>query len=284
MFFFTWGPAFGKAQQDSLLVYRILNFSYHGTDMTTRSGRKAEPPSAESLYKKLFSNSRWDSNIRNHPHTYYFRTARRFRERRYLLVKGILPQAILEYLKAYYAILMANNRFWNDRDCPSSLSLGGDAGLDAVLEWIRPEVSRLVGFDVVPTFSYTRQYAKGEVLARHTDRAACEVSVTVSIQIPKGAGPSVVHLKPPNSNETKVEMFEGDGCVYAGTEVEHWRERFRVGGYIQLFLHFIAKRSRNYPKLMFDGRECLGSDFEKRRRKQTKKKRDIKTHQIKLRR
>jgi hypothetical protein len=176
-----------------------------------------------------------------------------------LLVKGILPQTILEYLKVYYAVLLANNRFSNDSECPSSLSLGGDAALDAVLEWIRPEVSRLVGFDLAPTYSYTRQYARGEVLTRHTDRDACEISVTASIQIPKGAGPSVVHLKPLNFQETKVEMFEGDGCVYAGTEVEHWRERFRVGGYIQLFLHFIAKHGRNYPRLMFDGRECLGA-------------------------
>jgi len=201
-----------------------------------------------------------------HPRTYYARTARRFRKRRYLLVKGILPQTILEYLKAYYAILLANNRFCKDSECPLSLSLGGDAALDAVLEWIRPEVSRLVGFDLAPTYSYTRRYGKGEVLTRHTDRAACEISVTASIQIPKGAGPSVVHLKPPNFDETKVEMFEGDGCVYAGTEVEHWRERFRVGGYIQLFLHFIAKHGRNYPKQMFDGRECLGAGSKKRKR------------------
>jgi hypothetical protein len=194
-----------------------------------------------------------------HPRTYYVRTARRFRERRYLLVRGILPKTILKYLKVYYAILMANNRLGTDDQCPSSLSLGGDAALDAVLEWIRPEVSRLVGFELAPTYSYTRRYAKGEVLTRHTDRAACEISVTASIQIPKGAGPSVVHLKPPNFDETKVEMFEGDGCVYAGTEVEHWRGRFRVGGYIQLFLHFIAKHGRNYPKLMFDERECLGA-------------------------
>jgi len=201
-----------------------------------------------------------------HPRTYYVQTARRFRKRRYLLVRGILPQTILEYLKVYYAILLANNRFGNDDQCPSSLCLGGDAALDAVLEWIRPEVSRLVGFDLAPTYSYTRQYGKGEVLSRHTDRVACEISVTASIQIPKGAGPSVVHLKPPNFDETKVEMFEGDGCVYAGTEVEHWRERFRVGGYIQLFLHFIAKHGRNYPKLMFDGRKCLGAGPEERKR------------------
>src|SRR5439155_13263578 len=112
-----------------------------------------------------------------HPHTYYVRTARSFRKMRYLLVKGILPPPILEYLKVYYAILMKNDTFYADDQCPLSLSLGGDPALDALLEWIRPEVSRLVGFDLAPTYSYTRRYAKGEVLTRHTDRAACEISV-----------------------------------------------------------------------------------------------------------
>jgi hypothetical protein len=193
--------------------------------------------------------------------SYYRQTAKRFRERRYLLVKGILPTALLEYLKVYYAVLLANDRFNRDSQAPSSLSLGGDPALDAVLEWLRPELGRLVGRELAPTYSYTRRYAKGELLTRHTDRAACEISVTVSIQIPKRAGPSVIHLKAPNSKETKVEMREGDGCVYAGTEVEHWRERFRVDGYIQLFLHFVTKRGRNYPKHVFDGRECLGSGY-----------------------
>src|SRR5262249_6703210 len=108
----------------------------------------------------------------NNCHTHYVRTAREFRERRYLLVKRLVPVPLLEYLKVYYGILIANKRFWNDNQCPSSLSLGGDAGLDAVLQWIQPEVSRLIGFEVVPTFSYTRQYAKGDALARHVDRAA----------------------------------------------------------------------------------------------------------------
>lgn len=205
--------------------------------------------------------------MRRHSGAYYLRTARTFRERRYLLVKEILPLALLEYLKGYYAILLVNQKFCTDDQCPSSLSLGGDSALDAVLEWIRPEVSRLVGFPLAPTYSYTRRYAKGEKLARHTDRAACEISLTASIEIPSRAGPSILHFKAPGAEETKVEMFEGDGCIYAGTEVEHWRERFRVEGYVQLFLHFIAKRGRNYPELIFDGREYLGANY--RRRKKT---------------
>ena len=48
----------------------------------------------------------------------------------------------MEYLKVYDAVLMANNRFCIDSQCPSSLSLCGDAALES----IRLEVSRLVGF------------------------------------------------------------------------------------------------------------------------------------------
>ena len=198
---------------------------------------------------------------------YYARAAKRFREKRYLFVKGLLPPALLEYLQAYYPILLANDRFTHDDNCPASLSLGGDPALDALLEWIRPELGRLVGLSLAPTYSYTRRYAKGDVLHRHVDRDACEISVTVSIQIPKGAGPSVIYLKPPNGEETRVEMFEGDGCVYAGTEVEHWRDRFRVDGYIQLFLHFISRRGPHYPEQLFDGRERLGNGARRRARK-----------------
>jgi hypothetical protein len=200
----------------------------------------------------------------------YIRAAKRFRQERYLFVKGLLPPPLLEYLRVYYAILLADNYFSHDSQCPSSLSLSGDPALDAVMEWIRPELGRLVGFSLAPTYSYTRRYAKGDVLTRHRDRAACEVSVTISIQIPKSAGPSVMYLKPNGAEETKVEMREGDGCVYAGSEVEHWRKRFRVDGYIQLFLHFITRRGPHYPELLFDGRERLGTTA----RKQAKKKRD----------
>jgi hypothetical protein len=199
--------------------------------------------------------------MRAHKHVNYSRTASRFRLRRYLFAKGILPRPILEYLKNYYAILLANHRFQKDSQCPLSLALGGDAAFDAVLAWIEPEVARLVGFDLTPTYSYTRRYAKGEILKRHKDRTACEVSVTISITIPDGAGPSVIHLKAPDRRQDKVAMLEGDGCVYAGTEVEHWREPFTVDGYIQLFLHFIATKGANYPTHAFDGRPRLGARY-----------------------
>src|ERR1700730_10922633 len=122
----------------------------------------------------------------------YDRTAARFRERRYLHAKSLLPLSFLEYLKVYYQILRAADRLHEEDS--HSLAAGGDPGFDAVLSWITPDISRMVGFDLAPTYSYTRIYGKGAVLARHIDRAACEVSVSISIEIPKGAGPSVLCL------------------------------------------------------------------------------------------
>jgi hypothetical protein len=184
-----------------------------------------------------------------------------FRERRYVAVPGILPAPVLELLKVYFDIVLANGRFSRDEQCPLSLSIGGDPGLDAVLEWIRPRVGRLVGIDLAPTYSYARLYSEKEILARHTDRAACEISVSVSIRVPEGMGPSILHLKAPRKKETSVPMWEGDGCIYAGTEVEHWREAFSSDGYIQLFLHFISKRGEYFPEQLYDGRERLGGGY-----------------------
>jgi SM-20-related protein len=191
----------------------------------------------------------------------YRQTAISFREKRYLRVKNLLPTTMLDYLRVYYEILRANDRFREDTDCPLSLALGFDPAFDAVLGWLTPDVSRLVGFDLAPTYSYTRIYSKGDALRRHKDRDSCEISVTVSIEIPKGAGPSVIHLQPPNMPAAAVEMFEGDACVYAGTEVEHWREPVSEDGYVQLFLHWIDKGGAHYPKLLYHERTYLGAPY-----------------------
>jgi hypothetical protein len=189
---------------------------------------------------------------------YYERSARRFRKERYLFVKELLPSEILRFLQIYYGVLLNNSLFYRDEQCPASLSLGGDPGLDSVLEWIRPELERLVGFKLAPAYSYTRRYAKGELLSRHKDRESCELSVTLSIQIPKRAAPSVIYFKGANARVTKISMREGDGCIYAGAELEHWRDRFKIDGYTQLFLHFISESGRFYPEHLFDGRPFLG--------------------------
>jgi hypothetical protein len=218
---------------------------------------------AFSLYRALVNHPRATANAviqeessNNLPD--HYKSAISFREKRYLPVKAIFPPPLMEFLKVYLGVLLVNNSFSKDRQCPMSLSIHGDPGLDAVLEWIRPQVCRLVGLELTPTYSMARLYSKDEVLVRHRDREACEISLTVTINIPGGMDPSPLILKPPNRDEVKIEMLEGDGCVYAGTEVEHWRNAFPGHGYIQLFLHYITRYGPHFPMRRYDGREFLG--------------------------
>jgi hypothetical protein len=167
----------------------------------------------------------------------YDQVAVSFRERRYLVVKHFLPEPVLQYLKVYCGILRANNRFRKDNRY--SLAIGGDPVFDAVLCWLSLDVSRLVGFDLAPTFSYAYISAKGDARPRRRNRAGSEISVAVSIEVPQGAAPSVLHLRAPSMLEAKVEMSEGDGCVFDEAAIDDCREPVGKDGYIQLFLHFV---------------------------------------------
>ena len=197
---------------------------------------------------------------------YYARATKRFRKQRYLLVRGLLPEPMVSYLQSYYDVLVANKMFFKDKQCPLSLAVSGDPALDAILEWLRPEISRLVGYSLAPTYSYARRYARGDELTRHKDREACEISATICVAIPKRAKPSPLYVQSPGGCATKIEMLEGDGCIYAGTEVDHWRDKFYRTGYLQLFLHFIKKRGRHCPRWIYDGRKCLGAEYPLKRR------------------
>jgi hypothetical protein len=191
----------------------------------------------------------------------YAAAAKWFESHRYLKVLQLLPAPLLSYLKAYYHLLQSNGRFSMDRQCPKSLSLGGDPALDAVAAWVMPVASKLVGLALAPTYSFTRLYASGDTLLPHKDRKACEISITACISIPAGAEPSTLFLRAPKADPVAVEMSEGDACIYAGTEVEHWREPFSCDGYVQLFLHFIDFNGPHYPSEIYDGRSSLGAAY-----------------------
>ena len=53
--------------------------------------------------------------------------------------------------------------------------------MERVLEWLHPTMERVTGLNLEPTYSYFRIYPTGAVVRPHTDRQACEVSVTLNV-------------------------------------------------------------------------------------------------------
>jgi hypothetical protein len=55
-----------------------------------------------------------------------------------------------------------------------------------------------------------------------------------------------------------IELRPGDGMVYRGTEVRHWREAFAGTEATQLFLHYVDQEGP-YGDWKFDRRSNLGN-------------------------
>jgi hypothetical protein len=143
-----------------------------------------------------------------------------------------------------YALLRAKDFVpgQGDRQVPDTASAHGDFMMDGLLSDLLPDIERGTGISLFPTYSYLRIYKSGDVLARHTDRPACEISVTLCLGLSPGkAWP--IWIEGLNGVEP-VELAPGDSLIYRGIDRPHWRNAFEGEHVAQIFLHYV---DRNGP-------------------------------------
>jgi hypothetical protein len=125
--------------------------------------------------------------------------------------------------------------------------LSHDIIFDTALERVWPFLENILNEELIPTYSFARLYTNGNELKKHTDRPSCEVSVTVQL------GRSHHYSWPIYAGGERFDLAEGDGVLYKGCEVEHWREKCDgPEGYYsgQAFFHFVRA---NGPYAEFAG-------------------------------
>tara|TARA_R100001086_G_C11769001_1_gene240347 strand:- start:418 stop:852 length:435 start_codon:yes stop_codon:yes gene_type:complete len=133
-----------------------------------------------------------------------------------------------------------------------------------------PIMKAKTGMDLVPTYSYTRLYEKGNKLRRHKDRESCEVSTTLHLGggewpiflDPSGADYVIdiakeIH-KPGAPKGVQIDLKSGDMLIYAGHELEHWREPFEGKVCSQVFLHYNHANGPFAKTNLLDKRPLLG--------------------------
>ena len=105
-------------------------------------------------------------------------------------------------------------------------------------------VTEVCGENVLPTYCYARVYHTGADLKVHTDRPACEVSITLNL----GSDvPWPIFIQKPSGETASVTLGPGDAVLYLGCVAPHWRDEF-TGDYCnQVFLHYVKSRGENQP-------------------------------------
>ena len=100
---------------------------------------------------------------------------------------------------------------------------------------IRLKLEKAIGRKLYNTYYYDRFYFAGQALKVHTDRAACEISVSVHISTNLEECWPLCIKTPDTYNEDRSQIITqgenrsvclnpGDGMMYKGCERPHWRE------------------------------------------------------------
>lgn len=134
---------------------------------------------------------------------------------------------------------------------PNSHEFYSDAIGEAMLHFLMPKIEEEYGKKLCPTYSFWRQYYKGQILPFHDDRPSCEVSVTVNLGGKGGHDwPIIVDDKP-------YPMEIGEGVIYRGEDQIHGRHPLPYESHAQMFLHYIELDGKHYPEYKYDRRPGL---------------------------
>jgi hypothetical protein len=107
---------------------------------------------------------------------------------------------------------------------------------------IAKAIGAVVGEAIKPSYVYLASYLSGADLKKHIDREQCEFSVTLCLDFspePELATSWPIRL---NTPEGKVTVYQalGDGLVYRGTKVPHYRHVLAEGHTsTSIFFHYV---------------------------------------------
>lgn len=158
----------------------------------------------------------------------------------YKVIKNFLTQEEVDLLTHYTRMKHRLNMTEFDvlQNDQGDTMFYGDPATDSLMLNKLKIMEKETGLELYPTYSFWRMYSYLADLKKHTDRPSCEISVTVKINSCGTKWP--IYIK-----GVEIDLENGDGVIYKGCEVEHWREEFQGDWHSQTFLHYVNKKGPN---------------------------------------
>lgn len=186
-------------------------------------------------------------------------TANYFDQNGYVVLQNVLTKDKCDELVQHMFNLYEEGKLVRDDQCPLSDAVYGDPVFDTLLQNLAEPLGRSVGKKLLPTYSYARIYRNGDVLKKHKDRPACEISTTLTLGYDASQNWPIHFANDEGTIETAVTMEPGEMAAYKGTEMVHWRKPFKGNWHCQVFLHFVDADGP-YADQAADGRKGFGLD------------------------
>ena len=197
-----------------------------------------------------------------------------FKEHKYLVIRNAISVELANFAFNYFLMKrdatewMHKNNYvseytpgfgtWKNGQVPNTYSVYGDTFMETLMMKVLPVMEKHTELKLLPTYTYTRAYKKGDILHRHKDRPSCQISTTLHL----GGNQWPIFIDPTGGDNvptgSQVDLKVGDMLVYSGCELEHWREAFKGNVCVQTFLHYNDADGRFGKENIFDKRPMLG--------------------------
>ncbi len=179
----------------------------------------------------------------------------RFTQDGFFVLRNMVAEPPLSFLYNYVLKTALLGKLKSgDSLVPNTPCCNSDPFMDSLLDKLLPFVEAATGRKLFPTYSYFRVYKRGDVLKPHSDRAACEFSLSLSLGY-QGTQSWPIYVES-NGATHSILIEPGDALLYKGIEIPHWRESFTGDHSAQVFLHYVDQNG-SFRDLKFDGKNHL---------------------------
>lgn len=165
---------------------------------------------------------------------------------RYAVLREILATASQALLRHHVRELVARGYFppLGDEQVERRMCIHNEPTIASLHRALANIVSSICGEDVQASYCYLSCYESGAVLPPHKDRPQCQYNLSLVFDMQGPAGepdPWPIYLEL-DGRPQAVLLRVGDGLVYSGTDLLHWREALPPGQRaIVCFFHFVPK-------------------------------------------
>ena len=173
------------------------------------------------------------------------RTAEMFQSRDYAPIRDLIHPFHVAAMRRYFRYIIRHGLIdLGDEQCPRRYGVHNESVARFFHHYLAQTVSVVVGEPVKPSYIYSACYVGGAELKKHKDREQCEFSVTFCLDFspePTKQTPWPIRLDTPRG-QVSVYQALGDGLVYRGTRVPHYRDVLAEGQTsTSMFFHYVPE-------------------------------------------
>lgn len=176
----------------------------------------------------------------------------------YKKVKNFLESDFVHFIQDYFVLKTNVNIDCSEKENDFSKYFHySDFLIETILNNSTDAIKQIVEMDLVPSYSYSGLYTKGDEIFIHKNKPSENIECFLFLGSFNEKDKIFLSENDNGSNHIEFEMEVGDLLIFNGHKYWHWMEPLKEEWSLRSFFYFVENNEKN-EKLFYDNRPHLG--------------------------